>query len=110
AFGGGAAALLAAFAFRRRHVRERPGRAALAAVLFVVPVAVHGFRHWTPAHPADPEALPPALVRQLKAVPPRSVIIATPAVSYRILAAAPVYVVAAPPTHVAHTNANRPYD
>ena len=29
--------------------------------------------------------------------------------SYRIAAAAPVYVVAAPPPHVANTTANRPY-
>jgi len=42
-------------------------------------------------------------------VPPRSVIIAPLETSYRILALAPVYVVAAPVTHVADTKANRPY-
>ncbi len=36
-------------------------------------------------------------------------IIAPVQTSYRLLAAAPVYVVAAPPTHVADTKANRPY-
>jgi hypothetical protein len=37
------------------------------------------------------------------------VIIATPQISYHLLAAAPVYVVAAPPVHVANTKANMPY-
>ena len=27
---------------------------ALAALLFVLPVAVHGFRHWSPLRPARP--------------------------------------------------------
>ena len=43
-------------------------------------------------------------------MPPRAVIIATPQISYHLLAAAPVYVVAAPPVHVANTKANRPYE
>ena len=43
-------------------------------------------------------------------MPPRSVVIAPVETSYRIVAAAPVYVVAAPAAHVANTNANRPYD
>ena len=41
-------------------------------------------------------------------MPPRAVVIAPPETSYRILAAAPVYVVAAPLAHVANTKANRP--
>ena len=51
----------------------------------------------------------PALLQQLKQVPPRAVIIAPPRISYRLLAAAPIYVVAAPPVHVANTKANLPY-
>jgi len=90
-------------------VRERHARAALAAALFVLPVAVHGVRRWTPLHPTDPKALSPALASELRRVPPRSVIIAPPQTSYRLLAAAPVYVVAAPPVHVANTRANMPY-
>ena len=42
-------------------------------------------------------------------MPPLAVIIASPQISYRLLAAAPVYVVAAPPVHVANTRANMPY-
>ena len=110
AFGGGAVAILAGPYFRRRVVSERPGRAAVAAFLFVLPIAAHGFSHWSPLTPTDPQALPPQIVRELRAVPPRSVVIASPAISYRLVAAAPVYVVAAPVSHVANTNANMPYE
>jgi hypothetical protein len=107
--GGAAALVLGAAFFRRRSVRERHGLAAVAAALFVLPVAVHGFRHWTPQVRSDPHALSPALLHELKRVPARAVIIAAPQISYRLLAAAPVYVVAAPPVHVANTRANLPY-
>jgi len=82
--------------------------AGAAALLFVAPVAVHGFRAWTPLVPTDPDALSPALVQELKRVPPQSVIIADPVTSYHLLALAPVYVVASKPTHVAATKANDP--
>jgi len=109
AFVGGAAALVVGLVRRRPAPRERYGIAALAACAFVVPVALHSFSHWSPLVTSDKYALSPALKRELKSVPPRSVIIAPVAMSYRILAAAPVYVVAAPPAHVANTKANRPY-
>lgn len=110
ALGGAAAGLVVgALVFRRSWVRERHTRAALAAVLFVLPLAVHAARTWSPQSPTDPKALSPQLLRELKRVPPRAVIIAPPQVSYRLLAAAPVYVVAAPPVHVANTRANLPY-
>lgn len=107
---GAAAGLVAGVAvFRRWWVPERPARAALAAALFVLPIAVHAARNWSPLIPSDPDALSPALLRELKEVPPRAVIIAAPRISYRFLAAAPVYVVAAPPVHVANTKSNQPY-
>jgi hypothetical protein len=110
AFGGAATGILVgAVVFRRWSVTERHGRAALAAALFVLPIAIHAARNWTPRVPHDPEALSAALLRELREVPPRAVIIAPPQVSYRLLAAAPVYVVAAPPVHVANTKANLPY-
>ena len=102
--------VVGALFFRRRSIRERHTLAAIAAALFVLPIAVHAARRWTPLMPTDPDALSPALVRELKRVPPRAVIIATPQISYHLLAAAPVYVVAAPPVHVANTKANRPYE
>lgn len=110
AFGGAAAGIVVgALAFRRVSVRERHGVAAIAAALFVLPVAVHGFRYWSPLVPRDPLALSPALLRELQAVPAQAVVIALPDTSYRIAAAAPVYVVCAPPVHVANTRANVPY-
>ncbi len=109
ALAGGAAALALGLVLKLPPIRERHWHGAAAAVLFVLPIAVHGFRHWTPRLPSDPQALSPELVRELRDVPPRAVIIAPLQTSYRILAAAPVYVVAAPPTHVADTKANRPY-
>lgn len=109
AFGGALAALvLGAIVLRRRQAVERPRVAALAAALFVLPVAVHGFRHWTPVVTRDPYPLSAAIRRELKQVPPQAVIIAPPQTSYRLLAAAPVYVVAAPIVHVANTRANMP--
>ena len=109
AFIGGVAALAAGIFYRGRIVAERPGRAAFAAVLFVLPIAVHGFSHWSPVYPRDVYALPPQIVQALRSVPPRSVVIAPVRMSYRIAAAAPVYVVASPAVHVANTIANRPY-
>jgi hypothetical protein len=110
AFAGGAVALIVGLFFRRRVVVERQGRAAVAAFLFVLPIAVHSFSHWSPLHPSDPGALSPQIARELRAVPPRSVVIAPIEMSYRIGAAAPVYIVAAPAVHVSNTDANRPYD
>ena len=105
---GGAVALLAGIVFARDRPRERFGLAAFAALLFVAPVAVDSFRHWTALNPTDPNALPPALLAQVKRLPKGAVVIASPGRSYEILAAAPVYVVAAPLAHVADTRANEP--
>jgi hypothetical protein len=107
-FGGLVA--LAVVAFRRGRSLERPGaRAAAARALFVVPVVVHGFAHWSAARTKDPSALTPGLVRFLRDdVPQRSVVFADLETSYRISGYVPVYVCAAPPAHVADTKANRP--
>jgi hypothetical protein len=110
---GGAAALGVALVLaRRRAPLERPGFLAAAAVLlFVTPVTVHGFSHWSAPVVRDRDALTPGLVQALRTqVPPRSVVFADLATSYRISAYALVYVAAAPPTHVADTTANRPYE
>jgi hypothetical protein len=42
-------------------------------------------------------------------VPKGAIVIAPLATSYRVAAVAPVYIVAAPVTHVAATTANQPY-
>ena len=87
--------------------RTHDAAAAAAVFLFVLPVAVHGFATWTPAVKHDRDALTPGLIHFLQRdVPPRSVIFADLATSYRATAAAPVYVVAVPPTHAANTRPN----
>jgi hypothetical protein len=110
---GGIAALVVGslLAWRRPDrppvVRHRGIATALAIFLFALPVAVHGFSHWSPQTPHDSNALTPGLIRFLQQdVPPRSVVLADLATSYRATAFAPVYVVAVPPTHAANTRPN----
>ena len=110
---GGAIALAAGLVVRRKRPdrpNERYGLGALTAALFVLPVAIHGLAHWSPAKGSrvDRSALPRALRRQLKQVPAGAVVIAAPTTGYELVAAAPVYVVAAPVAHVANTKANDP--
>jgi hypothetical protein len=105
---GGVAAVAVGLRLRRR-IEARGWIVAAAAVLFCVPVAVHGFRHWSPADEVDTRALTPGLLAALRDdVPKRAIVFSDLETSYRISAFAPVYVTAAPPAHVADTRANRP--
>jgi hypothetical protein len=83
--------------------------AALAAVAFVVPVAVVGFSDLTRQDEPDEYALTPGLVEELRRLDTDDVVFASPEASYRIGAFAPVYVAAMPPSHAADTEDNRPY-
>ena len=105
---GGAAALMAVAILRRPDLKEGRGAlVALAAVLFVAPVAWHGLTHFSP--PARAEQLPPGLVETLRSrVPKGDVVFSDVETSYLAAAYAPVYVAAAPPAHVADTKKNRP--
>jgi len=105
---GGLAALAVGLALGRRL--DSVGRlAGLAVVVFCIPVAVHGFRHWSPADEHDRYVLTPGLLAALRnEVPARSIVFSDMETSYRISAYAPVYVAAAPPAHVADTPANDP--
>jgi hypothetical protein len=106
---GGLLAVVVGLLLKRR-LEAGTWLVAAAAVLFCLPVAVHGFRDWTPAAAHDPHALTPGLLHALRSeVPERAVVFSDLETSYRIAAFAPVYVAAAPPAHVADTAANRPY-
>jgi len=110
--GGAAALVVGALVAWRMPSEDKPGRrrgvtAAGAALLFVLPVAVHGFANWRSPRTTDADALTPGLVRYLQqSVPQRAVVFADLETSYRISGFAPVYVVAVPPAHVANTRAN----
>ena len=114
---GGIAALVvgAVLAWSRRdplpavtRSRQRGVTSALAVFLFVLPVVAHGFSYWSPQTKKDSAALTPGLIRFLQQdVSPRSVVLADLPTSYRATAAAPVYVVAVPPTHAANTRPNQ---
>ncbi|HYY02244.1 MAG TPA: hypothetical protein VE736_00025 [Gaiellaceae bacterium] len=109
AAGGAAVAVLVGLLLRREWQARGPIPAA-AVLLFALPVAVHGFRNWTPSEARDPYAPTPGLLQALRhTVPKRAVVFSDLETSYRISAFAPVYVVSAPPAHVADTTANSPY-
>jgi hypothetical protein len=110
AFAGAAVALLVAAVLGRRVPQlERDGPVAVAAVaLFVLPVAIHGFTHWSPPATTRPP-LSAAVVGQLREhLPPGAVVFSDPQTSYELGASVPVYVSSAPETHVAATPANHP--
>jgi hypothetical protein len=108
---GGALAIPAGFVVSRRFrpVQDRGVFAALAAALFIAPVAYHGLRDWeAPKGPRLP--LTSGLVDALREqVPEGTIVFSDLETSYRIAAMAPVYVAAGPPAHVADTEENRPY-
>jgi hypothetical protein len=110
AFGAAIAALLAA-AVAGRRIRQIEGSTSLAAAavaLFLVPVAVHGYSHWTRS-PTAQLGLPHKLVVAVRAnVPAGDVVFSDPLTAYELAAFAPVYVNAAPQSHVADTRANHP--
>lgn len=109
-FGAALAALLAgAFAGKRiPEVQGSPAVAAAAVVLFLVPVAVHGYSHWTRS-PTARLGLPQKLVNAVREnVRKGDVVFSDPLTAYELGAFAPVYVNAAPTSHVANTKANRP--
>jgi hypothetical protein len=113
AVAGGVAALAAGLVFlKHKRIAERPtALVGLAAALFVLPLAVHAAVNWTPSGARAPSPLTPGLVEALREdVPEGAVVYSDPETSYRIAAAAPVYIVAAPPGHVADTEENRPYE
>lgn len=102
-------ALAVGLALARRQPLERA--AGLAAALFLIPVFVHGFWHWSPSTARARSPLTPGLVSALRHdVPEGATVYSDPETSYRIAAYAPVYVCVAPPGHVGNTKQNHPYE
>ncbi len=107
----GLVALVLSPLLRRLSLDREGWLPGLAAGLFLLPVFAHGFARWNTVASIDPHALTPGLVQALRDdVPKSGVVFSDLSTSYRIAAAAPVLIVAAPPEHVADTKQNRPYE
>lgn len=106
---GGSAALVVGL-WRRPAIEGRGAIVGTAAALFVLPVALHAAWNWSPSDARQPNPLAPELVEALRELVPEGAIVYSDLeTSYRIAAYAPVYIAAAPPSHVADTKKNRPY-
>jgi len=105
----GAALLVGVLAGRRLPQFERDGPLGAAAVaLFVLPVAVYGYSHWT-TFPAARAPLPAPLVSALRSkLPTGAVVFSDQQTAYELAGALPVYVNSTPPTHSSDTRANHP--
>ncbi len=104
------AGALVALVVGLRRLRSVEKTAAVASALLLLPTFVHGLSDWSPSEERRPSPLTPGLVDALRTgVPKGDVVYADLESSYRIAAAAPVYVCNAPPGHVADTKRNRPY-
>ena len=94
---GGVVALLLALVLRRQPLPERWGLGTLAVALFSRADRDPRDLALEPAQKSDPFALSPRLVHNLRTkVPKGAIVIAPLSTSYRVAAAAPVYIVAAP--------------
>jgi hypothetical protein len=108
----GTAALVYAIALRGGEPIEARGwLVAAAAALFVVPIGVHATQNWSASDNRNTNPLTTGLVLKLRSeIPAGDVVFSDLETSYRVAAAAPVYIAAAPPAHVADTAENRPYE
>ena len=107
----GAAAAIALAVILRPRSSERGAVAGIRRVLFVLPIAVGAARDWTPSENRRAGPLTPAWCRRSATrVPDGGIVFSDLETSYRIAAAAPVYVASAPPAHVADTKDNRPHE
>jgi hypothetical protein len=104
------AGALVALVVGLRRLRSVEVTAAIASALLLLPTFVHGLSEWSPSTERLPSPLTPGLVDALRTiVPVGDVVYSDLESSYRIAAAAPVYVCNAPPGHVADTKRNQPY-
>ena len=81
---------------------------AAAVAAFALPVAVHGFKHWTRVGTGS-GALTRGLIKAVRDdTKPKDVLFADPETGYLLAAYAPIYLANAPYGHVAATKQNRP--
>src|SRR5262249_36722060 len=109
---GGVAALVIGTARRFKSDADKDlgheRAAALAVAAFALPVAVHGFSHWTRIGSGS-GALTPGLIKAVRGdTKPKDVLFADPETGYLLAAYAPIYLADAPYDHVAATKKNRP--
>ena len=109
ALAGGLLALALGAVTRRWGRADRANVvAALAVAAFAIPVAVHGFSHWSRVGSGS-GALTRGLIKAFRAdAKPKDVLFADPETGYLLAAYAPVYLADAPFGHVAVTKKNRP--
>ena len=112
ALAGSGLGLVVAVLLRERAVLDRRGPlVAISALLFVFPVVLSSAASWSPAEGRRDAGLPAGLAEALREeVPEGAIVFSDLETSYRAGAVAPVYVAANPPTHVADTEDNRPYE
>lgn len=108
---GGMLALAAGALARNLDGRDRRDwLAAAAAALFVIPVAIDTATTWDRPRPG-PDELTPGLVAAVHAnVESGEIVFSEPETSYFVAAFVPVYVAIGPPSHVADTTKNRPFE
>jgi hypothetical protein len=106
---GGILALAIGALTRRWDRIDRGGIVSLLAVAaFAIPVAVHGFSHWTRTGSGS-GALTRGLIRAVREdTRKKDVLFADPETGYLLAAYAPVYLADTPFAHVADTKKNRP--
>src|SRR5262249_33045513 len=95
--------------FRRRQPALETG-AALASAAALTPVSAGGLLDLRPPPPPAIAMLSPGVVGAVRDdVPAGTIVYSDPETSFRLAAAAPVYIAVAPPGNVADTKKNRPY-
>jgi hypothetical protein len=96
---------------RQRDVgghRHRSQLTAMAVAVFAIPIAIHGFSHWTRIGSGS-GALTRGLIKTFRAeAKQKDVLFADPETGYLLAAYAPVYLANSPYGHVAVTKKNRP--
>jgi hypothetical protein len=109
AVAGAVLALFAGLVLGRSHPYEQS--AGVAAALFLAPIVAVGLAKWDPQPVAPASMLSDGLIEAVRdQVPPLAIVYSDQETSYRIAAAAPVYIAVAPPGHVANTVQNMPFE